>query len=421
MNKIYLFLLIPLILVGAGVSAQNARLQRSVISSFATQATTHPNGLAKFSSTFGQPPNAGTDFSGDNYLRQGFEQPVPPHGGIGSEDGCAGGIVSFAFEALPTQCGTYYNFEYTGTIIEEGYEYLWDFGVDGVPSASTEANPLNVSFISAGVHNVTLTVVRDTCSTNASKLLTVLDPGFGVQMEVESIPCFGESLGSIRFAGGNGNTPYSYQWSNGSTEQDQVDLEPGDYTFTVTDNIGCEYVTPYLTVESPAAAFTAVTFITPEACEETLDGEIELLLSGGTVPYSILWSDGATTDTLTGLGKGDYALTITDGQGCIIDTSFTVFRLCEDGGDLFIFDTFTPNEDGVNDTWVIQGIENYPDNEVLIYSRWGSVVYKESGYTNGWNGTSSSGKKLPSSAYWYILRLNDKDNNIFAGSVTIIR
>ncbi len=83
---------------------------------------------------------------------------------------------------------------------------------------------------------------------------------------------------------------------------------------------------------------------------------------------------------------------------------------------LSIFNEFSPNGDGVNEYLVISCIENYPNNEIKIFDKYGSLVFKQRGYTNNWNGVanvsgiSSSGKVLPSDTYYYVLDLGDGSN-----------
>jgi len=85
--------------------------------------------------------------------------------------------------------------------------------------------------------------------------------------------------------------------------------------------------------------------------------------------------------------------------------------------------TITPNEDGVNDTWSISNIENYPGAQVSIYDRWGQRVFYVTGYTSAkeWDGTNH-GLRLPSATYYYIIELNANGiSKLYNGAITIIR
>lgn len=66
----------------------------------------------------------------------------------------------------------------------------------------------------------------------------------------------------------------------------------------------------------------------------------------------------------------------------------------------------TPNNDGNNDTWVLEGIENFPDNEVVVVDRWGGEIFKKTGYDNQrvvWDGTNQNGKIVPTGTYFFYI------------------
>ncbi|MGV7107707.1 gliding motility-associated C-terminal domain-containing protein, partial [Flavobacterium sp. U410] len=88
--------------------------------------------------------------------------------------------------------------------------------------------------------------------------------------------------------------------------------------------------------------------------------------------------------------------------------------------ELVIYNAISPNNDGVNDSFLIQGLENYPDNEVEIYNRWGTKVYAARSYNNtsvAFNGYSNVDRSLnqneglPSGTYFYIIKYTDNDGN----------
>ena len=88
--------------------------------------------------------------------------------------------------------------------------------------------------------------------------------------------------------------------------------------------------------------------------------------------------------------------------------------------ELFIPDGFTPNGDGVNDTWVIPGIELLPQGEVTIVNRWGDILLEAQPYLNDWDGTNSKGQPLPEGTYYYFVR-SAVENGVLSGTVTILR
>ena len=88
---------------------------------------------------------------------------------------------------------------------------------------------------------------------------------------------------------------------------------------------------------------------------------------------------------------------------------------------VWIPNTISPNGDGANDFFVVPSIHHYPDNELLIFNRWGNEIYRKQGYLNDWGGTNGrSGAKLPDGTYYYVLKLNAVDKE-FAGYIMIYR
>ncbi|HEU4718667.1 MAG TPA: gliding motility-associated C-terminal domain-containing protein, partial [Bacteroidia bacterium] len=114
-----------------------------------------------------------------------------------------------------------------------------------------------------------------------------------------------------------------------------------------------------------------------------------------------------------------YTVTATDASGCadmqtvnvVIDQS----GACGGGssavsGEIHPWGGITPNGDGNNDTWVIDGIDAFPDAIVIIYNRWGMEVWRKSGYDNTnvyWSGEAKDNSRLPDGTYYYIIQLDD--------------
>lgn len=113
-----------------------------------------------------------------------------------------------------------------------------------------------------------------------------------------------------------------------------------------------------------------------------------------------------------------YLLTVTDNNTCIsLDSVLITIDLLEFEG--LITNLFTPNGDGINDTWHIKDIEKYPESEVFVYNIYGKLIYTKKGYTNDWQGTYN-GADVPDGTYYYVLRFEDNDK-ISKGSLDILR
>ncbi|MEM1319868.1 MAG: gliding motility-associated C-terminal domain-containing protein [Bacteroidota bacterium] len=89
--------------------------------------------------------------------------------------------------------------------------------------------------------------------------------------------------------------------------------------------------------------------------------------------------------------------------------------------DIVIFTAVSPNNDGINDVFYVAGIEEYPNNELTIFNRWGNRVYQTAGYQNDWMGKWDGDKDLPDGSYFYLLKLNDEQDRVFTGYFELYR
>jgi gliding motility-associated-like protein len=87
---------------------------------------------------------------------------------------------------------------------------------------------------------------------------------------------------------------------------------------------------------------------------------------------------------------------------------------------IVIPNAFTPNGDGINDTWFIEPLDLFDQSVTEVYSRYGQVVYRTIGYSNPWDGTNN-GKALPPGTYYYVIDLRVNREPKLTGSVTILR
>jgi hypothetical protein len=193
------------------------------------------------------------------------------------------------------------------TVVASGgtppYSYLWS---DGQTTATATG-------LSAGIYTVTVTDAND-CETECE--VEILEPEELVcEIEdVQHLDCYGDDDGQATVVASGGTPPYSYLWSDGQTTATATGLSAGIYTVTVTDANDCETVCE-VTITEPDELVCEITDFTPEFCDFA-DGTATVLASGGTPPYSYLWSDGQTTATAIGLVAGDYTVLITDANDC---------------------------------------------------------------------------------------------------------
>ncbi|RMG77923.1 MAG: hypothetical protein D6714_19060 [Bacteroidetes bacterium] len=411
-NKYIAVLMIWSVLSMPTLSAQ-ITLSRSVMCSVgATQSAT--NGMI-VTSTFGQCPGCTTYVSADGtILIQGFQQP------LGSDDAqpdCAH-VADFDYDEVVSVCGTTYDFFYTGDADVSQASFEWNFGTDAFPQTSSLQAPVGVSFSGVGTKTVALRVVTPDCDVTRTLDLTVSDIGFSVNADITHVGCKGETTGSILLQTNAGTPPFVFSWDNGASTPAINNLPAGNYAYTVTDSQGC-LATNQVTVEEPTDHL-AVTFnITKASCGQSEDGVIEAIVTGGTPPYSYEWSNGETTPTIQNLNPGAYSVVVTDNNGCVLNSNngTELSEACRP----LIYNIVTPNGDGMNDTWEIEDVQNFPDISIHIYNRWGALVFDTKGYQNDWAGTDNSGNPLLSGAYYYVVELNDGHGITLTGPITLVR
>ncbi|MES2701554.1 MAG: Ig-like domain-containing protein, partial [Bacteroidota bacterium] len=194
------------------------------------------------------------------------------------------------------------------------YSYNWSNG-------STTAN---LTGATAGTYSVTVTDANG-CTATASATITQPSSGLTASAATTSnVMCNGGSNGTITLSTGGGVAPYNYTWSNGATTQNLSGLSAGAYSVSVTDASGCS-ATASVTVTQPSSALNASAAITSNvSCNGGANGAIALSVSGGTASYTYNWSNGATTQNLSGLAAGSYSVTVTDANGCSATASASI-------------------------------------------------------------------------------------------------
>ena len=178
----------------------------------------------------------------------------------------------------------------------------------------------DISNLTAGTYTVTVTDANE-CQETAS--FTINQPSDLVLTgNSTNVACAGDTNGTISISASGGTAPYTYSWSDGSTRENRDGLIAGTYTVTVTDANGCTESLSF-TVSEPLA-LNGFTQITPVACDGDATGTINLTAERGTAPYTFRWSNGATSEDISGLEAGNYTVTITDANNCMLVQTWTV-------------------------------------------------------------------------------------------------
>ncbi|MEX0813146.1 MAG: HYR domain-containing protein, partial [Chitinophagales bacterium] len=216
------------------------------------------------------------------------------------------------------------------------------------------------------------------------------------------------------------------------------DLCVGRYILTIEYGTGC-FVSDTFTISAPtcnrppfAVDDTASTFEGTPIDIPVIDNDHDpdghgISVTGVTQPnsgYTSINSDGTINyDPDDGfVGVDTFYYTICDnGNPVLCDDAMVIVHVLPGKPNIFIPNGFSPNGDGINDTWEITDIENYPANEIEIFNRWGNSIYKEKNYRSTWEGTNQSGDPLPDGTYYYVLSLNDENKTVFTGFIQLHR
>jgi PKD repeat protein/subtilisin-like proprotein convertase family protein len=189
------------------------------------------------------------------------------------------------------------------------FTYFWSNG------ATTQ----DITGIAAGNYTVTVTDSKGCSKTASFDVSNATGPTITANIQDEL--CYQSNDGAIdaSFTG----TITNVSWSNGETSEDISGLAPGNYSVSVTDNIGCVSVETF-TVNSATQLYITGDVIN-ERCGDR-EGEIYISVVGGNGNYTYLWSNGRTTQNITDLQQGTYTVTVSDGNGCSLQKSFSVIN-----------------------------------------------------------------------------------------------
>jgi len=291
------------------------------------------------------------------------------------------------------------------------YFYAWNTG----------ATTPTVTGLPEGTYSV---VVNDKHGCIDSAKVTIVDPDpIAFNMYTEDPACHGDSTGRLEFLVTGGTTPegvIDYRvWVNDLVNGTVVEnLPAGVYQIRVLDKNNCEADTSAELLDNPPIE---IAFETENAfCPEKRDGQLDLLVDGGVDPYLISWSGDLPDNEyyFNEVRPGQYIVSVTDFNECVMTDTVEVGYTYESC--LVIPNAFSPNGDGFNDLWIIEGLELYTDPEIRVFDRWGSrVYYSPNPVSDPWNGTFN-GRRLPIDSYHYVIDLKNNTAPI-TGNITIVR
>lgn len=203
----------------------------------------------------------------------------------------------------------------------KNYFYQWQISNGGVFQNIPNATENKLANLSEGTYKV---IIKDKNNNTTEAVYTLSYPEeLKLNITANTISCYNGNSGIISalVTGGTGN--YSYQWSNGETTPTIKNLPADKYTLLITDGKGCNVYGKTEIKQSSEIIITDISVKNP-TCYGANNGEIKVSISGGKLPYSIKWSNNATTEHLSNIGAGTYTLIITDANGCSISKKYTL-------------------------------------------------------------------------------------------------
>ena len=183
----------------------------------------------------------------------------------------------------------------------------------------------------------------------------------------------------------------------------------GQYAIIVTDDFGC-WSEKFIELSiQPNPIVDLGSDITIK------EGETHSLNAQNT-GSSFLWNNNEDSQEIVVTEENTYSVTVTDNLGCIGTDYIYISVLMK----LKIPNAFSPNGDGINDSWEIENLEQYDIKYIKVFNRWGHVVFEYWGSYFTWDGRYK-GSYLPVGTYYYILALDNEKDQVITGGLTITR
>ncbi len=262
------------------------------------------------------------------------------------------------------------------------------------------------------------------------------DPEFGVLEAFDvangfAVICNGDVTGSISGSLTKGATPVTVTLRG---DKDSVitvnnlgtfvfdNLPAGSYTVEAMNSEG-SVSSGVIEVVQP----DAIVYDIEKGCdeEEQCDGFIDLNASGGVGNLVYTWSDpDLTGDSVDDLCEGSYIVTVMDENGCQKMETIDIMSCTPNvtAGCYEVRNVITPNGDGVNETFAITCINDFPST-LEVYDRWGALVYNQDVYDGQWSGISNNGEELIEGGYMYVIVIDFGQGNrqVMRGTITLLR
>ncbi|WP_221199434.1 gliding motility-associated C-terminal domain-containing protein [Mucilaginibacter gotjawali] len=328
-------------------------------------------------------------------------------------------VLTITIDSAPTVTASSNSPVCTGNTLSltstSGTTYSWT-GPNGF--TSTRQNPTITNITTAAAGDYKVTVTTGNCSASATTTVSVYaQPTANAGSDVTI--CEGDNT-TLSASGGTG---YSWSPTTGLSDPNIANpvASPTDtttYTVTVSNSNACTATASVVVnvLQKPIAKATAYEEIT-QGQSVTLNG----IAKGTAVAYYWTPNEYLSSDTVlhpvaTPPEDITYTLHVTSTVGCGSEATADVFIRVYKA--ITIPNTFTPNNDGINDAWNITALDTYPQSVTQVFDRYGGIVFKSTGYTKAWDGTYNN-RPVAAGTYYYIIDL--KNGKKYSGWVCVLR
>jgi len=298
---------------------------------------------------------------------------------------------------------------------------------------SNGANAGSIVVTSTGNFTAFITDANNCISPTASISIVVnANPQINNSFVIDTAYCNSANGGIYNLNVTGGTSPYAYQWisNNNVIGTDSIlnNVLSGSYTYVVVDQNGCSDTSSNINVPSGNGVDINLVSDLYQGYEPSNANLTSNVITGNPINYiwylnnTVIGGQNTSTLTLNSLTQGTYITSIVanDVNGCYDSVSVTI--IIESQIKIIIPNVFTPNGDGTNDAFTITA-EGLKDIEIVIYDRWGLLMYSQKAEVLSWDGKLPNGELASDGTYYFLFTGKDIKDNVIEkqGYVTLIK